>query len=288
MADAQRTFIELLFASSKKYAAWDPEIKVQVGDWGYITKGKMRLAFWRGRRGVFMKQGNIYRDGKATTHEIPEPVTYGDQATSGITWIVSQNASAVDISAEITAYVTLFMFYLAIYLSLLDRQTPAFVECGVKAAFKFSSKQGAVLAMENDSLIALDHPGSLRALLDDPTMRNKVIVSEVHSCSSYSRYLGTPSVKEIAIGLNAKPPVSGIASLGVHSQWIRSTNAGNFKQKVNANGDRTYFPLFRLVSLDEQAISTGMRGSGSDEDLDLPLPDAVPPWTVSKTGISPE
>ena len=76
--DPERIYTELLFASSRTYAAWDQELEVRVGDYGIITRGERAsfLKFWaRDRRqGVFLKQGNIYDNGKAES--IPDQGGY--------------------------------------------------------------------------------------------------------------------------------------------------------------------------------------------------------------------
>ena len=112
--DPERTFIELLFASSRKYAAWDPEVEVRVGDYGIITRGERPsfLKFWaRNRRqGIFLKQGNIYDNGKAKKFEVPPPKTYEHEGSSGVSWIVSQNASETGLSADVSACVPFACF----------------------------------------------------------------------------------------------------------------------------------------------------------------------------------
>ncbi|VDC01642.1 unnamed protein product [Peniophora sp. CBMAI 1063] len=266
--DPERTYTELLFASSRKYAAWDPELEVRVGDYGIITRGQRAsfLKFWaRDRRqGVFLKQGNIYDNGKAKKFDVPPPKTYEHEGSTGVSWVVSQNASETDLSADVSA------------------QTPALANCGVKASFKFHSGQGAVLSMNGDSVTTIDPPGALRPLLDDADLpEGTVIVSEVHATSSYARYLGTPEVRQVSIGLNVAPPaVANVAKADVSAQWLRSTTIGNFKSKVNADNERTYYPLFRLVALEGDAVSNGLR-AGIDDEMEIPLPDAVPPWMTS-------
>ena len=111
--DPERTFTELLFASSRKYAAWDPEVEVRVGDYGIITRGAHVpwVKFWarNKRQGVFLRQGNIYdaKDGRAKTFEVPEPITYKHEGSTGVSWVVSQNASETDMSADVSACVSL-------------------------------------------------------------------------------------------------------------------------------------------------------------------------------------
>jgi len=112
------------------------------------------LAFWRRGRGTFLKEGNIYDDGKAELYNIPRPEEHGRGDDHAVSWIVSANAQACDIS--------------------LAAGVPAstFAQCEVKAAFKFSSGYGAVLVMENDTISTINPPGSTRRLLDDRDMRD--------------------------------------------------------------------------------------------------------------------
>ena len=100
MRDSERKYVDLLFRVSKKYASWDPEIPVRVGDWGRITNGKTGLAFWRRGRGTFLKEGNImiYDDGKAELYSIPPPEEHGRGDDHAVSWIASANAKACDIS----------------------------------------------------------------------------------------------------------------------------------------------------------------------------------------------
>src|SRR5437016_6726985 len=57
----------------------------------------------------------------------------------------------------------------------LSRQTPALVSCKAKAAFKFGSGGGAIVAMNNDTISTIDSPGKLRRLLDEERMKYLVI-----------------------------------------------------------------------------------------------------------------
>ncbi|KAJ6526229.1 hypothetical protein DFH09DRAFT_936292 [Mycena vulgaris] len=258
MLSSERTYVDLLFRASRKYASWDPEVVVKVGDWGRITQGKRGLVFWR-KNGTFLKEGNIFVDGQADKYGIPEPIEYGGDSTEGETWVVSQNAEQVDVGTSVGAI------------------NPAITQCKIKGAFKFSSGRGAILVMEKDTISVIDPPGALRRLLEDPSMRGFVVVSEVHACSSYARLLTAQEGSTIALGLSVEPPVSGVASAAGNATWVRNVSSGNFRSQVNKKGDRRYYPLFRLVSLTEKATSTGLRGE--DETDTVPsLPDAEPPW----------
>jgi hypothetical protein len=101
--DSERKYVELLFRASKKYASWDPEVVVEVGDWGRITSGRsVWWAFWRRRRGIFMKEGNIYKDEIAQRYEIPPPKERGADSSHGVTWITSQNAQDLSVSGSVS------------------------------------------------------------------------------------------------------------------------------------------------------------------------------------------
>jgi hypothetical protein len=131
----------------------------------------------------------------------------------------------------------------------------------MKGAFKFSSGRGAILAMENAMITLVDPPGALKYLLDDPSMRGVVVVSEVHSCSSYARVITAEAGGIVALGLRAEPPISGIGSVAATATWVRNVASGNFKSQVNKTGERSFYPLFRLVSFSEEETSTGIGGN---------------------------
>ncbi|KAF7334476.1 hypothetical protein MVEN_02277100 [Mycena venus] len=209
MPNSERTYVDLIFRATKKYASWDPEIAVRVGDWGRITQGRRGLAFWR-KNGTFVREGNIYFDGKAEKYDIPAPVEYG-RNSEGQTWVTSENAEQIDLSA------------------LAGGIHPALAQCNANAAFKFSSGRGAVLVMENEMIAIIEPPGALQRLLQEPRMRGVVVVSEVHCCSSYARLLTADGGGIVALGLSAEPPVAGIASASATATWIRNVNSGKFQ-----------------------------------------------------------
>ena len=103
---SERQYVDLILDASSKYASWDPEVPVEVGDWGRITTGKRWFNLSR-RRGVFLKEGNIYKDGLAKEYGIPPPVESGCEpdASHGVTWIVSRNGEVRALDAAAEAYV---------------------------------------------------------------------------------------------------------------------------------------------------------------------------------------
>ncbi|KAF8130407.1 hypothetical protein K438DRAFT_1643937 [Mycena galopus ATCC 62051] len=234
MRNAERAYLKLIFGTTGKYATWDPESEVKAGDYGKFTRGPRGFVFWR-KNGTFVREGNIYADGKAEKFGVPAAVDYG-RDSEGETWVTSSNATQIDASLS----------------------AGGLAQCKVKAAFKFSSGRGAVLAMESPMITTIDPPGALKPLLEDPSMRGMVVVSEVHSCSSYAHLLSANKSGALTLGLQVEPPVPGTASARITKTWVRQGSSGNFKSQVNTKGERTFYPLFRLVSLSEEEMSTGI------------------------------
>ncbi|KAF8144953.1 hypothetical protein K438DRAFT_2100404 [Mycena galopus ATCC 62051] len=239
MLNSERTYLKLMFCATRNYATWDPEIIVKAGDYGRFTRGPRSLAFWR-KNGTFVREGNIYTDGKADEFGVPSAVEYGGES-EGEAWVTSSNATQIDTSLSAGG----------LY--------PLIAQCKIKATFKFSSGCAAVLAMENPMITIIDPPGALKRLLEDPIMRGMVVVSEVHSCSSYARILSANKSGALTLGLQVEPPVPGTASASTTKTWVRQGSSGNFKSQTNTTGERAFCPLFRLVSLFEEETSTGIR-----------------------------
>ncbi|KAJ7773158.1 hypothetical protein B0H16DRAFT_1305005 [Mycena metata] len=160
--------------------------------------------------------------------------------SEGQTWVTSENAREVDVSASVGG------------------NKPTVGHCKATVVFKFSSGRGAILAMENTTTTIIDPPGALKQLLDDPSMCNTVVVSEVHACSSYARLLTTKADNTVVLDLTVEPAISGVVSSSATAKWVRHGTSGYFKSQVNKQGDRTFYPLFRLVSRSEQSTSTGI------------------------------
>ncbi|KAF8130955.1 hypothetical protein K438DRAFT_1999092 [Mycena galopus ATCC 62051] len=183
MRNDEHVYLKLMFGITGKYATWDPESEVKAGDYRKFTRGPRGFAFWR-KNGTFVREGNIYADGKAEKFGVPAAVEYG-RDSEGEAWVTSSHATQTDASLS----------------------AGGFAQCKAKAAFKFSSGRGAVLAMESPMITTIDPPGALKQLLEDPSMRGMVVVSEVHSCSSYARLLSTNKSGNLTLGLQVEPPV---------------------------------------------------------------------------------
>ncbi|KAF7334479.1 hypothetical protein MVEN_02277400 [Mycena venus] len=232
MPNSAFTYVKLLLGPTGGLtASWDPEITVEVGDYGRVTQGRRNWIFWRKNGTRFLKEGNIYADGKAAEHGVPEPTENGADS-EGEAWVTSENATRIDAS--------LF--------------GDAFGQCKVKGAVEFSSGRGAVLAMDNMMITSIEAPAALKRVLEDPSMRDFCIVSEVHFCSAYARWLTTIRGGAIALGLCIE--ASGVASVGATATWVNNATSGNFKSHVNKSGERSFYPLYRLVSLSEEGMLT--------------------------------
>ncbi|KAL6306593.1 hypothetical protein BKA93DRAFT_148250 [Sparassis latifolia] len=94
-------------------------------------------------------------------------------------------------------------------------------------------------------------------------MRDRVIVSEAHRYSSYARYLSSPGMRarDVVIGLHEKRSGTEVGAADNCLEWIHNATTGDFKSKVSGNGNRSFCPLFRLVSLKTDDRSLDLRGA---------------------------
>ncbi|KAJ7910561.1 hypothetical protein B0H13DRAFT_2329257 [Mycena leptocephala] len=160
----ERTYVDLIFRATQKYASWDPEIAV--------------------KNGTFVREGNIYLDGKADKYRIAAPVECGRES-EGEVWVISHNAHR--------------------WMCLPLLADPS-CRCKMhdERRIQFSSGCGAILAMENTMITIIDPPGALKYDLS----MGGVVVSEVHSCSSYARVITAEAGSIIALGLRVEPTIS--------------------------------------------------------------------------------
>jgi hypothetical protein len=105
MKNGERKFIELLYPITKKYASWDPEVLVQVGDYGRITTGPSQIWPWSKKSGTYIKEGNIYEDGRAEKYGILPPTEQMSGGAEGRTCIASTGTKSVDAQAVVGACV---------------------------------------------------------------------------------------------------------------------------------------------------------------------------------------
>lgn len=139
-----------------------------------------------------------------------------------------------------------------------------------------------MLAMQHDTMMSIDPPGSLRRIAEDPTMTQFVFVSETHICTSYLRYLTSPKIRELYVGISAQPS-SPFPTVGasIESRWVTNTMTGNFKSRIGKTGTKRFCPLYRLVTLNGTDLTTQLRGlidHEGDDSLQHALPDAIPRW----------
>ncbi|KAJ7034946.1 hypothetical protein C8F04DRAFT_1182660 [Mycena alexandri] len=205
MVNSEQEYLDLLYPATKKYASWDPE-----------------------REGTFVREGNIYTDGKVKEYD---PVEFGHDSEEQ-TWVTSENAREVDMSAAVGGF-------------------PPVVEPS---------------SMDNTTTTITDPSSALKQLLEDARIRNTVVVSEVHACSSYARLLTTKTDNTVVLDLTVEPAVLGVVSCSATAKWVGHGTSGYFKSQANKKGNHTFYPLFRLVSRSEQSMLTGIGKSHSSID----------------------
>lgn len=121
MSKSERKFVELVFLASSKYGSWDPEVLVEAGDWGRIASGRRGWKFWRSSfwnpKGIFFKEGNIYKDGRAKQYDIAQPMERGIESHDGVSWITSNNATQMGADAALGGFVQRNTFRITFWCS---------------------------------------------------------------------------------------------------------------------------------------------------------------------------
>lgn len=119
--------------------------------------------------------------------------------------------------------------------------------CQVKARFQFTSGWGAVLAIDNDTITSIDPPwltwapawwkqaAKLRHRLRSPS-ESHVFMCLVHFLSQ---------LEDHYYQLEYELPVSGVASVKANLKWVSSSNADNFKPKVNKKSQTRILSVIR-------------------------------------------
>ncbi|KAJ7493719.1 hypothetical protein FB451DRAFT_1122283 [Mycena latifolia] len=231
MPNSERKYADRLYGPAGRYACWEPEIPRGLGDYGRIKRREW-WQFWL-KDGGFVMEGNIFENGMAERYKMPTPGNCGGDPGNGDRWIVSRDGAYRNVKVA------------------GDFIPSTVTQCALKGAFEFTADESAFLVMHNEMTTAIDSPGRLRPLLQDPEMRGAVVVSEIHCCSAYIRGLTGKAGGTIEVGLSINPPGGGVGSVDAKAEWLHTATSGDIQSAVNPTGDRTYYPLFCLVSLEE-------------------------------------
>ncbi|KAH9035741.1 hypothetical protein EDB85DRAFT_840328 [Lactarius pseudohatsudake] len=220
--DNQRKFIDLINQATFKWANWDPQRVIQIGDFGTVDK----------KTGEFKVEGNIF------THPEIEHIAQSyppfEAPETDLYQIHSGQVRRLDIQAD------------------PGTSGGATEDQGLvhKSRWQFNAKRGAILLMHRPRLTCVPD-GFLVEGLDLPILKRKVVAEQVYNCPGFYMYLSNKASEQVTVSLHTKtstPPVIGASSnQALTVGWSADGATGVCLQAYRA--DATYTPLFRFKSL---------------------------------------
>ncbi|KAG2148843.1 hypothetical protein DEU56DRAFT_782498 [Suillus clintonianus] len=250
-----RKFIDLIFQASSKWANWNPDIEIKVGDYGTINRESGRL----------IVEGNIY-----------DAVFQESLKQQGLMINLS------DVSCQPTnlgaVEKDIIMLSMGVekgnFAFKPEASSPNLDSASVKAEFQFQEgKRGAALVMHKpqEEFIPLD--GVLGIIHEANQLKDKYVVDSTLKCPAYYLYLSNKSGEKISLALAASP--AGVATDGEASvDWWTDAQAGFLRQAFDKAGQHRYTPIYTLKRMLQPLVH------GAEEHLaeDDPRPDCIPPW----------
>ncbi|KZT51922.1 hypothetical protein CALCODRAFT_558360 [Calocera cornea HHB12733] len=235
---ALRKYADLVFTGSRlQWSFFDPRTRVACGDYGVLSE----------ETGLFSREGNIYDEGFAGEYGIrqPEEVDSGEEAAE--CWTISKNARALTYGK--------------------DAKVPdaAIQKCDVKGHIAFSSDRGAVLVTLDSRTTAIPGKKSLKALISEPRLHGKHLVSEVVHCSKYARYMSSPSGGDLTLGFDGH-------------RWLAQGVTTEDEFQTGVEDQPAFYPLFRLLVMRDRGPILLLRDSPEPEDPAQLLAPLYPPW----------
>ncbi|KAJ3724157.1 hypothetical protein DFJ43DRAFT_1158007 [Lentinula guzmanii] len=247
---SSRKFIDLIFAASSKWANWDPPKQIHVGDYGTIDK----------KTGEFEKEGNIYED--VTTAEIATAHPPQTAAKDKTFEISSNHVRRTEFSLEPTASI------------------PGIAEASIKGEWRFSSKRGALLVMNQPRSTYIPPKALLKKLVDVPELKDKYLATETFSCPAYSLYLSSGEDEAVRLALLATVPLPTAVPLSVggsiQSSWWNQNTSGLFR--CASDNEYSYTPLYTLKRIRKPGLLRRDSPLPSTDDDDDLWEDVAQPW----------
>jgi hypothetical protein len=248
MKNPSRKFIDLIRATSSKWANWDPPNQIKVGDYGNVDK----------ETGRFDKDGNIYTDPVTAPLAAPHPP---EVAAPENTLIVS---SAGVKRREFTTGAEVVIAGLA--------------DASIKGRWEFGSKRGALLIMAKPRSSYIPN-AFVKLLIDIPALKDKSLVTEVVSCHAYSLHLSGADQDIIDVALVGAAPISPGATVGaeIGTSWWTQNTSGLFRDACDRSGSCIYTPLYNLKRLRRPGLLRRDSPAPDPKDDDLWV-DTREPW----------
>ncbi|KAF8554051.1 hypothetical protein OG21DRAFT_1413271 [Imleria badia] len=253
-----RKFIDLILATTSKWANWDPPREIKVGDFGKINR----------QTGEFDWEGNIYYKSFQARFGDSLGINLQDARFQPVTQERTDDYIAVSSRGVTVGVVDLSVG--------VDSTVKLQVNC------RFGSKCGAVLVMYKPQLSSFPRDEQLVRLLKEfhTVLKGKHIVTEVTSCPAYVMVMSTHDGESFSASLDASVPISsGIAAGGAaKAGWTVDTVHG-----VSRFGNDTlpiYRPLYKLQHPPPSfwEVVFGKRGDTKQSNAIEDWEDVRPPW----------
>ncbi|KAG1845616.1 hypothetical protein C8R48DRAFT_734017 [Suillus tomentosus] len=217
-----RKFIDLIQGITSKWANWDPQKTIHVGDYGMINNAT----------GEFEWEGNIY-----TTNNIGD-IDLTDQAlhpieAGGEDRFVIKSWGVTTWEADTTAETTV----------------PSTTNVALKVKFRFDGgKRAAAMVVYRPIYISLPKDERIIEMFKSrpEVLKGKYIVTEVIRCPAYMMYMSTDRAEEFSVTLHATEATAPAADDGGTSglTWFSESNYGICRQ--GSDSSMIYTPLYRL------------------------------------------
>jgi len=243
-----RKFVDLIRRAEGKMPCWDPELVVEVGDYGVLDQN-----------GAFSRKGNIYTD---MIDEVPSLVLFtpvdglsGDQYELGVRANYVSEAGVSGGASQVT----------------------------VGGNWKFGRDRGAFLLMSKWRVRYIPPTVDLDALLRSKKLSKMGLVTHVWLSPDFARYLSDTGGDSISVKLVAKFPLPYLPGTNVdlrhNLKWEANRSSATLKCAIQA--DFVYTPLYTLKKL-ERKLPWYVRGTspsdGEDEGVDK-LSNFDLPWS---------
>ncbi|KAH0835710.1 hypothetical protein J3R83DRAFT_9531 [Lanmaoa asiatica] len=259
----QRKYIDLIREVSSKWGNWDPPIPIEVGAYGEVENetGELRV------------DGNIYDPEFQdelnklgfTLRMADHPPQEGGVEEDFI--IASKGAKRVDL-------------HLGPNVNLAGLATAS-----IKGQWQFEhGKRDALLIMHRPRLRFLPRNVILEPLYRVPKLKDKWLVTNIHTCPAFSMYLSNKSGERVSLALVAQAPVAGMAGITAGADggfaWWSDTQADLFRKACDKAGNYCYTPLYMM----KRRIGWVQRLFREDETNEVKQSgdelwcDVSPPW----------
>jgi len=222
---ASKTYTDLMWRASAKWANWEPAVPIKVGDYGSIDS----------KTGLFERRGSIYDEAIRTSvsgldllRDFPPKAAEPEQSMIITSGVKSKNAVPPDASGGVTARALL----------------------GVSCQWHFGRTRGAVLAIILPRHTYLNSDVSIDRLLEVPLLAGMYLVTSTVTCPAYAFYLSKKNRDSLSLRLVAKPAIAGSSATPrgeFAAEWEKEPGLGFYRDAIHSTDDLTPLVTLKMV-----------------------------------------